>query len=280
MIVATFPGGLMTYQTIALATDGPVAVLTLRRPERLNAMNAQMLAEMMAACDRVEADPAIRALVVTGAGKAFSAGFDLQAQAAAPPQGEAEWAPVLRKDFNAVMRFWHLAKPTIAAVHGPALAGGCELALACDMTVATEDARFGEPELQFGAGIVVMLLPWLVGPKKAKEILLLGLDDIPAREALALGMINRVVPAGEALPTALRMARKLAVIDPAVVRQTKAAINQTMRTMGLDQALEQALAADVALEGAGSDDKREFLARLREGGLRAALAWRAARFDV
>jgi enoyl-CoA hydratase/carnithine racemase len=270
----------MTYETISLETDGPVAVLTLRRPERLNAMNARMLDEMMAACDAVEADPALRALVLTGAGKAFSAGFDLQAQAAAPPEGEAEWAPVLRKDFDAVMRFWHLSKPTVAAVHGPALAGGCELALACDITVAAEDARFGEPELRFGAGIVVMLLPWLTGPKKAKEILLLGLDDIPAREALEIGMINRVVGPGEALPTALHIARQLGVIDPAVVRQTKAAINRTMRTMGLDQALEDALAADVALEGAGSDDKREFLARLRAGGLRAALAWRTARFDV
>jgi len=99
----------MTYEIISLETDGPVAVLTLRRPERLNAMNAQMLDEMMAACDEVEADRAIRALVLTGAGKAFSAGFDLQAQAASPPQGEAEWAPVPRKDFDAAMRFWHLS---------------------------------------------------------------------------------------------------------------------------------------------------------------------------
>jgi len=88
------------------------------------------------------------------------------------------------------------------------------------------------------------------------------------------------VPVGEELPVALGLARQMSVIDPAVVRQTKAAINQTMRTMGLDQALEEALATDVALEGEGSDDKREFLARLRAGGLRAALAWRTARFDV
>ncbi|MCP4327956.1 MAG: enoyl-CoA hydratase/isomerase family protein [Alphaproteobacteria bacterium] len=270
----------MTSETISLEVDRGVAVLTLRRPERLNAMNKQMLGEMLAACDRVEDDDAVRALVLTGEGKAFSAGFDLQDQAADPPQGRDQWGPVLRKDFDAVMRFWHLAKPTIAAVRGPALAGGCELALACDVTVAAADARFGEPELKFGAGIVVMLMPWLVGPKKAKEVLLLGLDDISAEEALALGMINRVVPVGEELPTALHIARQMAVIDPAVVRRTKAAINDTMRIMGMDQALEAALAADVDLEGKGSDDKRQFLAKLREGGLRAALAWRDARFDV
>ncbi len=270
----------MTYETISLEVNGGVAVLTLRRPDRLNAMNKQMLGEMQAACDAVEAQDTVRALVLTGEGKAFSAGFDLQDQAAATPRGEDEWAPVLRRDFDAVMRFWHLAKPTIAAVRGPALAGGCELALACDITVAAADARFGEPELKFGAGIVVMLLPWLFGPKKAKEILLLGLDDIPAEEALALGMINRVVPVGEELPAALKIARQIAAIDPAVVGQTKAAINNTMRIMGMDQALEEALAADVELEGRGSDDKRQFLAKLREGGLKAALAWRDARFDT
>ncbi len=270
----------MTYETIDLATDGHVAVLTLNRPERLNAMNAQMLDEMMAACDEIEADEAIRALVLTGAGKAFSSGFDLQAQAAAPPEGEAAWAPVLRKDFEAVMRFWHLSKPTVAAVQGAALAGGCELAMACDMTLAARNARFGEPELRFGAGIVVMLLPWLVGPKKAKEILLLGQDEISAEEALNLGMINRVTDDNDVVTAALALARRMAVIDPAVVRQTKAAINQTMRTMGMDRALEEALQADVVLEGAGSDDKRAFLARLREGGLRSALRWRDARFDV
>ncbi|MGI9494073.1 MAG: enoyl-CoA hydratase/isomerase family protein, partial [Geminicoccaceae bacterium] len=173
----------MTYDTITVETDGHVAVLTLSRPERLNAMNALMLDEMMTACDRIEADPSVRAMVLTGAGKVFSSGFDLQAQAAAPPKDEAAWAPVLQKDFDAVMRFWHLSKPTVAAVRGPALAGGCELAMACDITLAAENARFGEPELRFGAGIVVMLLPWLVGPKKAKEILLLGIDDLDAKEA-------------------------------------------------------------------------------------------------
>ena len=270
----------MAYATILLEREGPVAVLTLNRPRRLNAMDAAMLDEMMAACDEVEADERIRALVLTGAGKAFSAGFDLAAQAANPPQGHDEWAPVLRKDFDAVMRFWHLRVPTIAAVHGPALAGGCELAMACDITLSDPTGRFGEPELRFGAGIVVMLLPWLVGPKKAKEVFLLGLDDLSADEALGLGMINRVVPEAELLPAAMRMARQIAVIDPMVVRRTKAAVNASMARMGMDQALEDALATDLEIEGEGSADKKEFLAHLREGGLKAALAWREARFNI
>ncbi|MEM0989855.1 MAG: enoyl-CoA hydratase/isomerase family protein [Pseudomonadota bacterium] len=268
------------FDTITLERDGPVAVLTLNRPARLNAMSKQMLREMIAACDAVEADDTVRALVLTGAGKAFSAGFDLQDQAANPPQGRDRWRRALQLDFDTVMRFWRLSKPTIAAVRGPALAGGCELAMACDLTIAEEGARFGEPELRFGAGIVVMLLPWLAGPKKAKEIFLLGLDDLSAQEACDLGMINRVVAPDDLMPTALRMARQIAVVDPMVVRRTKEAVNRTMRIAGMETALDEALAMDLDLEAEGSDDKREFLRHLREGGLKAALAWREARFDV
>ncbi|HUE28497.1 MAG TPA: enoyl-CoA hydratase/isomerase family protein, partial [Solirubrobacteraceae bacterium] len=134
---------------------------------------------MASAMDAVEADAEVRAVIVTGAGNAFSSGFDLKEQMERRPTGIETWRPILRKDFDVPMRFWHCPKPTIAAVRGPCLAGACELALACDMTVAAEDAFFGEPELKFGAGIVVMLLPWLTGAKQAKELILSGADDIP-----------------------------------------------------------------------------------------------------
>ena len=269
-----------TYQTITVERDGPVAVLTLNRPQRLNAINRQMLDEIQQACDDVEADEGTRALVLTGAGKAFSSGFDLQDQAAATPQGHDEWRPVLRRDFEGVMRFWRLSKPTIAAVRGPAQAGGCEMALACDITVAGESAIFGEPEVKFGAGIVVMLLPWLTGPKQAKEIAMLGLDNIPAREALSLGLVNRVVADEAVHDTAMEIARRIAVVDPMVIRRTKQQINETLAIMGMDRALDRSLEIDLDLEGEGSPDKRDFLAELRAGGLRGALAWRDRRFSV
>jgi enoyl-CoA hydratase len=185
---------------------------------------------------------------------------------------------VLRDDFDTVMRFWHCPKPTIAAVNGPALAGGCELALACDITLAAEGALFGEPELRFGAGIVVMLLPWITGPKRAKELLLTGTDQIAADEAAAMGLVNRVVPATDLIDDALTMAGTMATMDPALIRTTKAAINRCYTMMGLDQGLEAALADDVAFEGRGSDDKRRFLELVRTEGMRAALAWRESRF--
>ncbi len=257
---------------------GEVARVTLNRPERANALNQTMLTEIGQALDEAESNTAVRAIVVRGAGTAFSSGFDLKEQMERRPRGVAQWRPILRKDFDTVMRFWHCAKPTIAAVRGPCLAGACELALACDLTIAAEDAFFGEPELKFGAGIVVMILPWMVGPKAAKEIILTGEDRISAARAREIGMINRVVPAAELDESALSLARHIAAIDPELVMQTKRAMNRALEAQGMLAALEAALEIDLTIEGEGSPDKAQFMDIARRDGLKAALAWRDARF--
>lgn len=262
------------YETI-----GPIARITLNRPERTNALNQEMLGKICAALDEAEENPGVKAIVVRGAGAAFSSGFDLKDQMEAKPVGVGQWRPLLRKDFDTVMRFWHCPKPTIASVRGPCLAGACELSLACDLTIAADDAFFGEPELKFGAGIVVMLLPWLVGPKIAKEIILLGQDRISAARAREIGIVNRVVPVDELEETTLAIARNIAAIDPTLVKETKRAINQSLETQGLLQALEAALSIDLNIEGEGSPDKVRFFEIARKDGLRAAIAWRDSRFD-
>ena len=150
--------------------------------------------------------------------------------------------------------------------------------MACDITIAGNSATFGEPEVKFGAGIVIMLLPWIVGPKKAKEIAFLGKDQLSAQEACDLGMVNQVVSDEEVLPTALGIARAIAVVDPMVMRRTKQQINNTMEIAGMTRALEHSLEIDLELEGEGSVDKNAFLEELRKGGLRGALAWRDRRF--
>jgi enoyl-CoA hydratase/carnithine racemase len=266
------------FSTIRVDRFGRVARLTLARPERANALNAAMLGEIGTALDTLEQDANVRALIVTGAGAAFSSGFDLKEQMERRPKGVTEWQPLLRKDFDTIMRFWHFPRPTIAAVRGPCLAGACELALACDMTIAAEDAFFGEPELKFGAGIVAMILPWLVGPKIAKEIILLGEDRIPAARARELGIVNRVVPTEELDATALAIANHIAAVDPNLVKETKRAINRAYEARNMLDALEEALAIDLAVEGAGSPDKIQFMDVARRDGLKAALAWRDARF--
>src|SRR5690349_22910311 len=268
----------MSDASILYETQGPVALITLNRPERRNAMNGAMLEALAAAMDRAEGDAALRAIVLTGAGESFSSGFDLKEQAEARPSGLPQRRPLLRRDFVAVMRFGHSPKPTIAAVRGACLAGGCELALACDITIAAEDAVFGEPELRFGAGIVVMLLPWLTGPKRAKQLLLTGDDTLPAQRAEAMGLVNEVVPTGEELVRALAIAGDLAIMDAMALRETKRAINRSYEIMGMGEALAAALDIDLLIEGEGTADKQQFMEILRRDGLRAALAWRDARF--
>jgi len=265
-------------QTLLFSHADGVATLTLNRPQRLNAMNRTMLEEIQRVLDEVENDDAIRVLVVTGAGSAFSSGFDLKEQMEVRPEGTAAWSAILQRDFDATVRFWNLPKPTIAAVHGHCLAGACELALCCDITVCAEDAVFGEPELKFGAGIVTMILPWIAGPKQAKEIIFMGRDSIPAGEALRLGLVNKVVPKGEDLNTALAMARHIAAVDPELMRRTKLAINRSCEIMGMREALQASLDIDLQIESAGSPDKKTFMDIARKEGLRAAIAWRDARF--
>jgi enoyl-CoA hydratase/carnithine racemase len=266
------------FTTIAVETIGAVARLTLNRPERANALNAVMLGEIGTALDEIERDARLRALIVRGAGAAFSSGFDLKEQMERQPKGVEQWRPILRHDFDTIMRFWHFPLPTIATVRGPCLAGACELALACDITIAADDAFFGEPELKFGAGIVALLLPWIAGPKIAKEIILLGEDRVPAARAREIGMVNRVVSVDELDATGLAIANHIAAIDPNLVKETKRAINRAFEAQNMLTALEEALAIDLAIEGAGSPDKIQFMEIARRDGLKAALAWRDARF--
>jgi enoyl-CoA hydratase/carnithine racemase len=266
------------YESILVQREGPVAHLQLNRPERINALGKSMLLEIGQALDALEADAEVRAIVVSGAGRGFSSGFDLKEQMARRPEGAAAWREVLELDFCTTMRFWDSPKPTIAAIHGPCMAGAFEMALACDLSVCSADAVFGEPELKFGAGIVTMLLPWMVGPKAAKDILLTGDDAVTAERALALGIVSRVVPVGEHLATAMRIARHISVIDPELVRDTKKALNRTYEIQGMPAALDAALDIDHAIESHGSPDKRRFMDLAREQGLKAALAWREARF--
>jgi enoyl-CoA hydratase len=268
----------MEFEAIAYRVEHSIAHLTLSRPARTNALNGRMLEEINRAMDLAETDEVVRAVVVMGTGAAFSSGFDLKEQMEHRPTGFDQWKPILRKDFDAVMRFWHCPKPTIAAVRGPCLAGAFELSLACDITIASETAFFGEPELKFGAGIVVMLLPWLVGPKIAKEIIFLGEDRLSVERARELGIVNRIVPDEALEANAAIIARHLSAIDPNLVKRTKQAINQSLERQGLLDALEAALAIDLEIEGVGSPDKIAFMDIARAEGLKAALVWRDARF--
>lgn len=267
------------FETIKYERRGAIGLITLNRPDRLNAINEQMLDDLDQVLDDIEPDDDVRVVVLQGAGRSFCSGFDLKDEAELENQGVVDFLPAMQRDLDSIMRLWRFPKPTIAAVHGYAIAGGCELALACDLTVASEDFKLGEPDLRFGAGIVVLLLPWLTGPKQAKEMYFIGDDRITAQRCLEMGLINRVVPEGEHLDAAMEMARKIAVIDPFSVALTKKAINRTYDIMGMREALGAALDVGSLIEAAVVPEREEFMSIARSDGLKAAIAWRDARFS-
>ena len=258
--------------------QGAIAKLRLNRPDKLNAVNGEMLETICAALEVAENDDDIRVLILSGEGRAFSAGFDLDM--GRPQEGEAEETFMrreLRKMFEAIMRFWDFPKPVIAAVHGYCLGSAMEIAAVCDITIAADSCRFGAPEVRFGSGVVCLILPWIVGQKNAREMLLVGSDRIGADRAEAMGLVNKVVPAEEVLNSANAMADEIALNDPLAVRLTKKAINMSAEAAGLRKALDDALEIDMQIETTETPESREFNRILGEEGPKAALKWRAAR---
>ncbi len=270
----------MKFENIIYETEGPIAWITLNRPEKLNAINQAMVAELKSAMDRAQLNDDIRVIVLRGKGRAFSAGFDLEADSRPGLTREEEVAAMkkeLHNDFDMIMRFWDSPKPTIAAVHTYCIGGALELAVACDITIAARDCRFGEPEVQFGSGIVAMLLPYICGPKRAKEILLTGNDRITSEQAEAWGLVNRVVNPKKLVERARELALEISRNDQLAVRITKQAINTSFEIGRMRDALKHALELDIAIESTETDESREFNEILREKGAKAAIEWRAHR---
>jgi len=210
-----------TYENILFAVDGPIATVTLNRPKALNALNAPLMAELTDALTRLDHDEAVRCIVLTGNERAFAAGADIKEMAGATAVDMLGRSTL--SGFDAVRR---LSKPIIAAVSGFALGGGCELAMACDMIVASETARFGQPEINIGvipgAGGTQRLTRQL-GKARAMELVLTG-EYMDAQEAHARGLVNRVVPPELYLEEAHKLARKIAAQAPVAVRLAKDAV--------------------------------------------------------
>ena len=270
----------MGLETIVYAVEGPIALITLNRPAKLNAINAAMVEELGQALDRAEADEGVRAIVLRGEGRAFSAGFDLDMGENDAGDEVAFLRRELRKDLDIIMRFWHCPKPTLAAVHGYCLGSAMEMAVACDVTVAAEGCRFGAPEVNFGDGIVALILPWVIGVKQAKELLLTGDDDVSAERALGLGLVNHVVEPDDCLEKTMAIARKIAGNDRSAVALTKQAINRSCEIMGMGAALDQNLELAVVIGAQETPESRAFNEVLEREGPKAAIAWRRQRLGA
>jgi enoyl-CoA hydratase len=234
-------------------TDG-IARITVNRPDKLNALNAIVIAELGDAVTRIETDSAVRGVILTGAGpKAFVAGADIAELTDQGATGGRSRAVAGQQVFRRLER---CGKPVIAAVNGFALGGGCELAMACHLRVASEQAQFGQPEVKLGiapgyGGTV--RLPRLVGKGRALELLLTG-DIIDAQEALRIGLVNRVVPADRLLPEAEAVLRSILANGPLAIRACLEAVDN-----GLEMTVDQALLFEANYFGllSATEDMRE-----------------------
>ncbi|AFQ51111.1 enoyl-CoA hydratase/isomerase family protein [Burkholderia cepacia] len=263
--------------TVECEIDGRVGILRLNRPRQHNAINQQMMTEATEALRRFNEDERIHSILVTGSGASFCAGFDLKEIAAKGYTTMSQWRDAITADFEFVMQFWTSVKPTVAAVHGYCLGSGLELAVACDVTVADEKATFGEPEVKFGSSIVALILPWIVGPKYAKEWLLTGNDRMPASRAAEIGLVNRVVSEGTVEARALELAHEIAAASPMSVQMTKRAINRTADIQGMREALLSAVDTSILIESNLSPETAEFNRIANRDGMKAAVAWRDGR---
>ena len=257
----------MTYENVLIDDRNGVRWITVNRPAKLNALNRATVAELAAAVADAGADGAVRAVVVTGAGeKAFVAGADIAEFVGLEPGAAEQLARAGQAAFDAIAG---LRKPAIAAVNGFALGGGCELALACHLRVASTGARFGQPEVKLGlipgyGG--TQRLPRVVGRARALELLLTG-GMVDAQTALGWGLVNRVVEPAELVSAAQRLAEEIAAVSPVAASRCLEAV-----AAGADLTLREGLDAEAALFGScfASEDMRE--------GTRAFLEKRPPRF--
>jgi enoyl-CoA hydratase/carnithine racemase len=227
------------FGTVRYEVDGAVATITLDRPDVANAQSSQMIDELDAALDLADADDDVRVVILAGEGKHFSAGHDLKELMA----GSDEWSRMrataegkLHHEqvmyFDRCVKLYEFRKPTIAAVQGACAAAGLMLACMCDLIVAAADAEFSNPVLRMsGAGVELLVEPWELGPRKAKEFLLCA-ETLDAVDAERLGLVNKVVPRAELAAAAREMADKVALVPPVTAQAVKDSINRMTEYQG------------------------------------------------
>jgi len=220
----------MEYETILVTREAEIARITINRPKVLNALSENTMQELSAAIDDLGQDPNVRCIILTGAGdKAFSAGADIGNFLDLTTISVITSNKGAKRPYNFVRE---IPKPVIAMVNGLALGAGCELAMSCDMIVASENARFGQPEVSVGVipgGTGTQILPRLVGEKKAREMIFTG-DPISAEEALRIGLVNKVVPPDKLRETVDELIKKLKSKSPAILKFAKLAVNKSLET--------------------------------------------------
>jgi enoyl-CoA hydratase/carnithine racemase len=265
-----------SYETVTLEREGIVAILTLNRPDKMNSLSDQLLADIRGVMAELEPDESVRALIVTGNGRAFSAGFDITPREK-PRTTVQDWRDHAKDGNETWLKIWKSRLPVVAAINGYCLGGGCDLSMTCDYTVSADTATFGEPEIEFCSAPPFMIMPWVLGMKHTKELLLLG-ERVDAQEAYRMGLVNRVVPAADLMAEAKKIALRMARLPAIAMKQNKEAINKGYDMRGFVANLEYGQEMFCLTSMAPSPEGAEFRKVAKEKGLKAAIKWRDEKF--
>lgn len=265
------------HEFIRTERRGDVAWLTIDRPKKLNALSVQVMRELSEALTEADTDDSVKVVVLRGGEKAFSVGYDIAEEVELGVSTAEQWHGGLTNNIGLTMQVWGLSKPVIGMIEGWCLAGGCELAMACDLLIAGPEAQFGEPEIRFGSGPVTLLMPFILGQKVTNELLFTG-DVIGADRARELGLVNKVVAADELEDAVTKLAQKIALTPLSVLRYTKRTLMRAYEQMGLRDAVQGNLDLAAVLNSADTPERAEFTELVASKGLGAALAWRDDRF--
>ncbi|WP_340644693.1 enoyl-CoA hydratase-related protein [Phenylobacterium sp.] len=255
-----------------LLTDDPaphVRRITLNRPAKRNALSNALRGEVFAALEAGDSDPQVRVMILRGAGTCFSSGYDLAGLGELPyytAGGQGQWA---RHVVDGCFRIWDLAKRVIAQVHGWCLAGGSELAVACDLVYVAEDAQIGYPAVRTMSPPDNQYHAWFMGMRAAMELMLTG-DSVTGLEAVRLGFANRAHPVGELEAQVLAMAERIAKVDPELAQLNKRLVHRQMEAMGLRAGLRAG--TDLHALGWHTPASRDYMAQMRQGVTQALTA--------
>jgi enoyl-CoA hydratase/carnithine racemase len=274
----------MGYEHLLYEQSGPIVTITLNRPQAMNALSRPLETELHAALDEADADDNVRAIILTGAGRAFSAGYDISSGEGGRPDRvptgaflRSWWHNSMRNP-KYMMHLWELSKPVIAAVNGWCIGGGLWYALACDITLASDQAVFGQPEVRQISNSSVLFAA-LVGWKHAQRYTLTG-DHFDAQEALRIGVVNEVVPHEQLMDKARALAGRIAKVPPDSVRLNKAITVYGLEAMGIRNALNtNAFLSTIVQASNDGPDVEAMQQAQREGGLRKFLEVRDGPFQ-
>ena len=261
---------LPTYENILLVRDGPLTWLTLNRPDKLNAMSRQLLGEFSAALAALAADEATRVIAIRGAGRAFSAGYDIERSDDVHEVDIVDDYVTHAGYLERFLEIWDHPKPVIACVHGYCLAGATQLCTFCDLTVVAEDAVIGWPSLPLGGGYISPLWVPLVGPKRAKQMSFVPGSRISGKTASDWGWANYAVPASELEDNVRELARSIARIPAPTLRMKKIAINRVADAMGFRNIVPMGAETDALLHYSAA--VKELAASIQKHGLKRAIA--------